>query len=62
MRNRLLLVSAGAVLGLVVAMPISSALQISATLAFVACSIVGCILGWMGGLLMDVFMSSPTDN
>jgi hypothetical protein len=61
-QTRLIACLAGGLLGFVVTSPINSSLGLSPSIAFLACSSIGVVLGYVASILFDVFAASPSDK
>ena len=58
MQTRLMACLAGGFLGVVVASPVNSSLELSPPIAFLGCILIGVALGYAASILVDVFTAS----
>ena len=59
MQTHLLACLAGGFLGVVVAFQINGPVDLSPTITFIRCSSIGIAVGYVAGILFDLFAASP---
>jgi hypothetical protein len=61
-RTRLFASLAGGFLGVFIASPIGSSLDLSPPVALIGCSLSGMAVGYVASILFDVFAANPRDK